>query len=95
VLALVQASRLVCPDSAFQPAFSQLLLEQFLQFRLGLGIAASAWMPCRPLVSTNEDMLLKLGHMHTMYKIPRDPFTLDCRVRLFYLPPRLVVSGGT
>jgi hypothetical protein len=62
MLALVQASGLIRPHSAFQSALCQFLLEQFLQFGLGPRIAAPPRMPWWALVSANENMFLKLGH---------------------------------
>jgi hypothetical protein len=62
VLTLIEASGLIGPDLSFQSAFGQLLLEKFLQFSFGLGIAASSRMSRRPLVPADEDMLLKLWH---------------------------------
>ena len=62
VLALVQAPRLIRPYPAFQSAFRQFLLEQFLQLCSCRWVAASSRMSCRPLVPADENMLFKLGH---------------------------------
>jgi hypothetical protein len=62
VFALVEAARLVGPDFAFQSTLGQLLLEQFLESSVARRIATAAGMPLRPLVSANENVLLKLGH---------------------------------
>jgi hypothetical protein len=62
VLALIEATGLVGSHSFFQSALRQLLFEEFLQFGFGFRIAASSRMSRRTLVSTDEDMLLKLGH---------------------------------
>jgi hypothetical protein len=62
VLTLVETARLVGPNFTFEAPFGQLLLEQFLQFRLAGGIAASPRISWRALVATYEDVLLKLWH---------------------------------
>ena len=66
VLALVETTGLVGPDLPFQPSLGQLLFESLLQLRAGLGIAATTGMACRPLVATNKDVFLKLGHEETV-----------------------------
>jgi hypothetical protein len=62
MLALVQAARLIRPDSSLQPAFRQFLFKQFLQLRFPLRIAAASRMTRRPLIPANENVLFELGH---------------------------------
>ena len=62
VLALIEAAGLIGANSSFQVALGQFLLEQFLQIGFGGGIAASAGMAGRSLVSANKDMFLEFRH---------------------------------
>ena len=62
VLTLVEASGLIRADASVQAMGRQLLLEEFLQAGFGQGIAASAGMPGRSLVSANKDMFLEFRH---------------------------------
>jgi hypothetical protein len=62
VFALVEAARLVSPHSALESTFRQFLFEEFLQFRLAGGIAASPRIPRRALVAAYEDVFLELRH---------------------------------
>jgi len=62
VFALVKASGLVGAHSALQSALGQLHLKQLLQLGPGGGIATSARMPWRTLVSADENMALEFWH---------------------------------
>lgn len=62
VLALVEASRLIGADFAFQAALGQSLFEELLQFGFGGGIAASTGMTRGTLVSADEDVFIEFGH---------------------------------
>ncbi len=62
MFALVQATGLIRPHFSFQSALRQLLLEEFLQFRIGRRIATSPRMSRWPLVPADENMFLKLWH---------------------------------
>ena len=71
VLALVQAAGLVGAHSALQPALGQFLLEQLLQLCPRGGIATSAWMAWRALVSADENMALEFRHMNIVQEWQR------------------------
>lgn len=62
MFALVEASGLIGADFTFEPALGELLLEEFLQLGLRLGIAAAARMAGRPLVAADKDMLFEFRH---------------------------------
>src|SRR5262249_3663643 len=62
MLALVEASGLVCADTPVQAALGKFLLELLLQLRLASGIATSARMPRRAHVSTDENVALEFRH---------------------------------
>ena len=62
VFALIEASGLIGANASLESSGSEFLLEQFLQARIGLRIAAAAGMVRRALVATDEDVVLKLGH---------------------------------
>ena len=62
MLTLVKTSGLVGADSALQSALGQLHLKQLLQLGPGGGIATSARMPWRTLVSADENMALEFWH---------------------------------
>lgn len=63
VLALIEAAGLIGADSALQATLGEFLLEKFLQAGLGGGIAASAGMARRALVSAYEDVVLEFRHV--------------------------------
>jgi hypothetical protein len=63
VLALVETSGFVRADFALEPALGDLVLEQFLEFGLACGIAASAGTAGIPLVCTDKHMPLILRHI--------------------------------
>jgi hypothetical protein len=62
MFALIETARLVGPYFAFEAAFREFLFEEFLQFRLAAGIAASPWISRRTLVAAYEDVFFELGH---------------------------------
>jgi hypothetical protein len=62
VFALIETARLVRSYFALQAAFREFLLEQFLQFGLAAGIAASPEVSRRALVAADENMLFEFGH---------------------------------
>ena len=66
VLALIETSSLIGANLALQPALSQFLLEQLLQFGLRKWIAASPRMPRWTLVSADKDVFLKFRHQATV-----------------------------
>jgi len=68
VLTLVETARLVGSHFTLEAAFSQLLFEKLLQFRLAVRIAASPRVTRRALVTAYKNMLFELGH-----KIPIIP----------------------
>lgn len=63
---LIKTSGLVGADASLQTSCGEFLLEQFLQARFGLRIAASARMACRALVAANEYVVFELGHQATV-----------------------------
>lgn len=65
MLALVETPGLVRAHAAFQSTFGEFLLEEFLQTSFGCWIAASPGMPCRALVSADEDVSFELWHQAT------------------------------
>src|SRR5258708_33193189 len=69
MFALVEAPRLVGSHPLFQPAFRKFFLEQLLQLGPGLWIAAPTWMPRRPLVAANENVLLEPGHGNNVQEV--------------------------
>src|ERR1700738_1045118 len=62
MLTLIEASSLVSAHFALQAALSQLLFEELLQFRLAVGITASARMSRRALIAANKNVFLELWH---------------------------------
>ncbi len=62
VFALVEASGLVGADFALQSALGQFLFEELLQLGFGGGVAASAGMSRRALVSADENVSFEFGH---------------------------------
>ena len=62
MLALIEAAGLVGSHFAFEAAFGQLLLEEFLQVRVTGGVAASPRMSRRALVAAHENVFFELGH---------------------------------
>ena len=84
VFTLVQATGVIGADISFEPFFGELLLEQDLQFFLGCGVTAAAWVSGRALVPTHENMLFKLRHRNTVMdfcaKVLRLVFELDHRM---------------
>src|SRR5215471_14563575 len=62
MLALVQATGLVRPHSAFEPKLGELLFEALLQFCIPARVAAPARMPRGTHVPANEDVPLKFRH---------------------------------
>jgi hypothetical protein len=62
VLALIETAGLVGSHFAFEASFCQFLLEEFLQFGLARGIAASPRISWRALVAAYEDVFFELRH---------------------------------
>jgi len=62
VLALIETARLVGADLALEAMFGQFLLEQFLQYRLAGGIAASPRTSRRAPVAADENVFFEPGH---------------------------------
>jgi len=69
---------LIGAHSALQAALRQLLLERFLQPGFRRGIAASAGMACRALVSADEDVVLEFWHV--MVSISNSLTTKDTKL---------------
>ncbi len=76
MFALVQAARLIGSHFTFESSFRQLLLEELLEFRLGIGIAAAAGMSGRALIAADEDVFFKLGHGETVQDFEGDAMHL-------------------
>jgi len=62
VLALIEAARLIGAHSPLESAGGKLLFEKLLQTGFRQRIAASARMPRRALVSTNENVSFEFRH---------------------------------
>jgi hypothetical protein len=76
VLALIEASGLVGADTALESAFGEFLFEELLQSGFSCGVAASAGIRRRALISADEDVLLKFRHVPSWYRStqpPREP----------------------
>jgi hypothetical protein len=69
VLALIKASGFVGSNGRLQPALPKFLLEEFLQSRLGLGIAAATRVPIRALIGTDKNVMRESGHLRTLNQI--------------------------
>jgi hypothetical protein len=59
---LIEAARLIGPHFAFEAAFRQFLLEEFLQLCLAAGITASPRVSWRALIAAYKNVFLELGH---------------------------------
>jgi hypothetical protein len=76
VLALVETACLIGAHAAFESTFGELLFEEFLQPALSFGIAASAGMPCRTLVSADEDVSFEFWHENALLDIDQGIFLI-------------------
>lgn len=62
VFALIETPRHIGAHTFFESTQCELLLEEILQLRLPLGIAATARMSGLALIAADKEMLLELGH---------------------------------
>lgn len=69
MLALVEASGLICPHFSFKPERAKLLFESLMQFSFAVRIAARAGLSRRTLISANENMLLKFRHEDNLQQV--------------------------
>lgn len=60
VFALIEASRLVGSDLRLESTSGQLLFESELKFCKPVGVTAAPWIVWRPLISADENMMLKM-----------------------------------
>lgn len=63
MFALIQAAGFVRANVAFQPARREFLLELQLQLPQARRVTAPAWIFGRPLIRTDEDVMVEIRHV--------------------------------